>query len=456
MRRLPIRLRLTFAFALAMAALLAATGAFVYFRLGSSLDAAINSGLRARSGDLAALVRQSGGSLGGGRRADVGEPGDSFAQVLRTDGTTLDATPNAGSAPLLSPDEVARAARGSIMVDRTRLPAFDDSARLLALPVSADGRRLVLVVGASTEARGETLKGLLIQLLVAAPIALVLASLLAYGLATAALRPVESMRRRAAAIRPSDRGQRLPVPNTDDEIARLGETLNDLIARLESALERERRFVADASHELRTPLALLRSELELAQRRPRTREELEAATASAAKETERLSRLADDLLVLARADADGLALRPGPVRVREMAERVGSRFDRRAAESGRTVDVEVSTHLELVGDHARIEQALTNLVDNALRHGGGAVRIVAAGNNASVELHVFDEGPGFDDRFAAEAFERFSRADEARANGGAGLGLAIARVIAEAHGGRSFARNRDDRSGADVWLVLPG
>jgi signal transduction histidine kinase len=314
----------------------------------------------------------------------------------------------------------------------------------------------VLVVGASTEARGETLEGLLTQLLVAAPIALVLASLLAYGLAAAALRPVESMRRRAAGIRPSDRGQRLPVPDTDDEIARLGATLNDLIARLESALERERRFVADASHELRTPLALLRSELELAQRRPRSREELEAALASAAEETERLSRLADDLLVLARADADGLALRPGPVRVRELAERVGSRFDRRAAESGRTVDVEAPRHLELVGDHARIEQALTNLVDNALRHGGGTVRIVAAANNGSVELHVLDDGPGFDDAFVAQAFERFSRADEARANGGAGLGLAIARVIAEAHGGTSFARNRDDRSGADVWLVLPG
>jgi two-component system, OmpR family, sensor kinase len=160
--------------------------------------------------------------------------------------------------------------------------------------------------------------------------------------------------------------------------------------------------------------------------------------------------------VLARADADGLALRPEPVRVRELAERVGSRFDRRAAESGRTVDVEGPHDLQLVGDNARIEQALTNLVDNALRHGGGAVRIVAARSNGSVELHVLDEGPGFDDGFAAQAFERFSRADEARASGGAGLGLAIARVIVHAHGGASFARNRDDRSGADVWLVLPG
>jgi signal transduction histidine kinase len=449
-RRLPIRLRLTFAFAGAMAILLGATGAFVYLRLGSSIDATINSGLRTRSSDLAALVQQSGGTLGDAQRADVGEPGDSFAQVLRPDGTTLDS-----STPLLSRAEVARAMRGSFTVDRARLPGFDDSARLLALPLVADGRRLVLVVGASTESRAETLEGLLTQLLVAAPIALVLASLLAYALATAALRPVESMRRRAASIHPSDRGQRLPLPDTDDEIARLGQTLNDLLARLETARERERRFVADASHELRTPLALLRSELELAQRRPRSREELESALASAAEETERLSRLADDLLVLARADADGLALRRDDVRVREIAERVGARFDRRAARTGRTVDVEAPTDLELVGDRTRIEQALTNLVDNALRHGGGAVRIVAGANNGSVELHVLDEGPGFDDGFAAHAFERFTRADEARANGGAGLGLAIAQAIAQAHGGTSFARNRDDKPGADVWLVLP-
>jgi signal transduction histidine kinase len=443
-RRLPIRLRLTLAFAGAMALLFVATGAFVYLRLGSSLDETIDSGLRARANDLSGLVRESGGSLGGGRASAIDEPG-SFAQVLRADGTTM----NAGEAPLLSREEAARASRGALMLDRAPFGEFD-SARLLALPVVADGRPLVLVVGASTEARADALEGLLAQLLVAAPIALLLASFLAYGLATSALRPVESMRRRAAAIRPSDRGQRLPVPDTDDEIARLGDTLNDLLARLESARERERRFVADASHELRTPLALLRSELELAQRRPRSREELESALASAAEETERLTRLAEDLLVLARADADGLALRRDHVRVRDLAETVGARFERRAA-----VSVEAPTELELVGDRARIEQALTNLVDNALRHGGGRVRITAQASNGSVELHVLDEGPGFDERFAAQAFERFSRADEARGNGGAGLGLAIAQAIAQAHGGASFARNRDDRAGADVWLSLP-
>jgi signal transduction histidine kinase len=159
--------------------------------------------------------------------------------------------------------------------------------------------------------------------------------------------------------------------------------------------------------------------------------------------------------VLARADADSLALRRDEVHVRDLAELVGSRFERRATETGRTVDVEAPAELELAADRARIEQALTNVVDNALRHGGGHVRISARANNGSVELHVLDEGAGFDDGFAPHAFERFSRADEVRGDGGAGLGLAIADAIAHAHGGASFARNRDDRAGADVWLVLP-
>jgi two-component system OmpR family sensor kinase len=453
MRRLPIRWRLTAAFALAMALLLAATGALVYVRLASTLDDAIDTGLRTRADDLTALVTRSGPTLS--ETSPTEEADESFAQLLAPDGSVIDATPGAGGQQLLSPSEARRAATGSFSVDRTPQPPFDDPARLLAGPVEADGRQLALVVGTSTEERAEALQGLLAQFLIFGPVALGLASLLAYALAAAALRPVDSMRSRAAAIQASEPGQRLPVPDTNDEIARLGGTLNEMLDRLEGALERERRFVADASHELRTPLTLLKGELELARRRPRTREELESSLRSAAEETDRLCRLADDLLVLARADAEGLPLRSEPVRVRDVAERVGARFDRRAAERGRTLDVEAPNGLEVVADRVRLEQALTNLVDNALRHGEGPIRICARGDDGVVELHVLDEGPGFPDGFADRAFDRFSRADDARANGGAGLGLAIARVIAEAHGGTSLARNREDGPGADVGLVLP-
>lgn len=437
MRRLPIRLRLTAAFALAMAAVLAATGLFLFVRLGSALDDTIDSGLRSRSAEVSELVR------GGGDLRAVSSSEDSFAQLLRLDGTVAESTPHAGTLPLLTPAEAQRAATGPVLVDRDRLPGLDDPARLLAVPTGAN----VLVVGASTEGRAEALGSLFGELLIAAPIALLLASLLAYGLATAALRPVESMRRRATAI---EHGGRLPVPDTNDEIARLAATLNDMLARLDLALERERSFVADASHELRTPLALLRAELDLALRRERTREELEAALRSAADESDRLARLAEDLLVLARADEGRLPLRSTTVGAQELGERVASRFSAQG-----TIEVVAPPELALTVDSERIEQALGNLVENALVHGDGTVRIVAQDTNGHVELHVLDEGPGFRDGFAERAFDRFSRADDARSSHGAGLGLAIARAIARAHGGDSGARSRNDRRGADVWLVLP-
>lgn len=441
MRRLPLRLRLTAAFALAMAVVLAATAILLYVRLGAELEKTIDDGLQSRARDVTALVDRTG-SL-----ADVGSE-DDFVQLLGQDGAVIDATPEVRGESQLTRTELARAANGPVFVDGTI--DGDDPARLLALPVTADGRRLVVVLGTSAEGRADALESLLGQLLVAAPVALLLASLLAYALAAAALRPVETMRRRAAAITGSEPGSRLPVPEGNDEIARLGATLNDMLERLEVALTRERSFVADASHELRTPLALLRAELDLALRRERTREELERALRSAADESDRLSRLAEDLLVLARADDGRLPLRPSMVGARELGDRVASRFSTRG-----TIEVDAPPELTLKADAERVEQALGNLVENALVHGRGAVRIVAEATNGLVELHVLDEGPGFRDGFAERAFDRFSRADDARSGAGAGLGLSIARAIARAHGGDSGARTRPGGRGADVWIALP-
>ncbi|HKP88595.1 MAG TPA: HAMP domain-containing sensor histidine kinase, partial [Thermoleophilaceae bacterium] len=280
--------------------------------------------------------------------------------------------------------------------------------------------------------------------------ALLLASLAGYAVAAGALRPVEAMRRRAEAVGPGD-GGRLPVPRSNDEIARLGSTLNEMLDRLEAAFERERSFAADASHELRTPLGILRAELELALRQGRSPDELRAALESAAEETDRLIRLAEDLLVLARLDEGRLPLRPSRVDAGELLESVAERFD------GRGEHVRVATApggLALRGDRARLEQALGNMVDNALRHGSGEVGLAAAASNGRLELHVTDSGPGFDAAMAERAFERFTTADPAR-GGGAGLGLAIVAAIAQSHGGAARAANREG-GGADVWIELPG
>jgi signal transduction histidine kinase len=239
-----------------------------------------------------------------------------------------------------------------------------------------------------------------------------------------------------------------------DEVSRLAETLNEMLARLEASLAHERRFVADASHELRTPLALLKTELEVALRRRRTREELEAALRSASEETDRLTRLAEDLLLIARSDAGELPLRRQHVRADEVLEVVAERFSRVAGERGRALEIVSANGLELDADPVRIEQALGNLVANALAHGGGRIVLSAQRRDALVELHVEDEGPGFPPGFIAGAFDRFTRSDDSRSGGsGSGLGLSIVELIARAHGGAVGATNRA-AGGADVWIAV--
>jgi two-component system, OmpR family, sensor kinase len=453
MSRFPIRLRLTLAFALAMAIVLAATGAFLYFRLGASLDEAIDEGLETRARELAPLVQRSTAGLEASAAADD----ERFVQVLAEDGQATVAWPQVGNRPLLSAAQVRDVLSGRVLLlDREEIQGVDGRARLRAIGVGGTSPRVqsVLVVGASLEERDEALAGFLGELFIIGPVALVLASLLGYGIGTAALRPVEAMRAEAGAISAAEPGRRLPVPAARDEIARLAETLNEMLGRLERGIERERSFVADASHELRTPLALLKAELELALRRPRTAAELEEALRSAAAETDRLSRLAEDLLVLARSDREELPLRRESVPVEELLTRVAKKYGAAAEANGRSIHVDVTDGLVVDADALRLEQALGNVVDNALRHGAGAIHLSAVASNGSVELHVIDEGRGFPPAFLPRAFERFTRADEARTGGGAGLGLAIAAVIAEAHGGEAKALNRDG-AGADVWLSIP-
>jgi two-component system, OmpR family, sensor kinase len=443
MRRLPIRLRLTLVFTLAMAIVLAAAAWFLYLRVGSELAAGIDQSLRSRAQDVSALVGDGGSLRATG--SPLIEQGESFAELLGADGRVVDASNSLGGTPLLTSEEVARASRGPVFLNRSSAHGLDEPARLLAVPV----RQGVLVVGVTQENRAETLRSLRSAFFVGGPIALLLAALAGYALAGAALRPIEEMRRRAQEISTSSLDERLPVPAGGDEVARLGETLNRMLARIEDGLTRERRFVSDASHELRTPLALLKTELELALRGGRSPEELQAAIESAAAETDRLARIVDDLLLLARSEQGHLHLQREPVEPDGLLQTVARRF----AQHG-DVAVEPGRAPQLSADRLRLEQAVGNLVDNALRHGGRDVVLRAARRNGSVELHVLDDGAGFPPAFLDQAFERFTRADEARGGDGTGLGLAIVDTVARAHGGSAHAENREG-GGADVWISLP-
>jgi heavy metal sensor kinase len=451
--RLPIRVRLTLVFAVVMTFFLVALGAFLYVRLGATLDERVNERLQIRSDSLVA-VAASGSSL----RADelrLGGDEDSLAQVIDADGSIVAAGGVAARSELLADDQLRRARAERIVVDG-EIEGKDGElqpARFVAVPVGGRGGRVALV-GESLEDRDNALDALLTQLLVALPLALLVSSVIGYFVAGAALRPMEAMRRRAEEISLSTSARRLPLPRAHDEVYRLGATLNEMLERLDAGIERERRFAADASHELRTPLALLKTELELALRQPRSPAELEEALRSASDETDRLVQLAEDLLLVSRADKGELPVRPAPLEVEELLSSAAARFERQAATGGREIDVRAGDAQVVLADPDRIGQALANLVDNALRYGAGTVALTALERDAEVELHVTDEGAGFPTAFLPHAFERFSRQDLARDGGGTGLGLAIVDAIAQSHGGSAHAANRA-AGGADVWLTLP-
>ena len=450
MTRIPIRLRVTLAFTIVMAILLAALGLYIYSRFDTELSEQVDQSLRTHGDDIASLVAHRDLS----RSVALLGREESFAQVLTPGGRIYATTPQLGNHPQLTPAEAARAARESFVVTRPQVRSIQGEARLLARPAQARGQTYVVVAAATLDDRNESLRSLRTILLIGGPVALLLASLAGYAVSGAALRPVDAMRRRAAEISATEPDERLPLPEAKDELRRLGETLNAMLGRLEAALERERTFVDDASHELRTPLALHKTELELALRYAQTPEEMRAAIASSIVEVDRLSALAEDLLVLARSQQGKLALHLRRMRVADLLGAVRERFATRVAESGRKLTVEPANGLVIDADPVRLEQALTNLIENAIEHGAGEITLSTAVADHDLEIHVSDHGSGFPPDFLDRAFERFSRADPARGGDGTGLGLAIVEAIARAHRGSAHAANRDN-SGADVWIELP-
>lgn len=452
--RVPIRLRLTIVSALSMMVLLAVTGGFVYLRLGTELLRTVDAALLSEANAVAAGIGQQGASFSA-PAPDYAKGLGTFAQELGPGGRVLETSPGLGTGPAVPPSLLS-GIRGPTYLDRV-VHGVSGTARVLVVPVPDERQRLWVVTGASLQNRANALSALLVLMLGGGTVALALTAAVGWAVAGVALRPVERMRQEADAISVSDRGRRLPVPATRDELERLATTLNAMLSRQEAAFDTERRFVDDASHELRTPLAILKAELDIAQSKPRTREELMATVRTASEEADRLTSLAETMLVYSRTEGGRMPLHRVPTDLDQLLRDACSSLAARAAARG--VTVRVDRHMATAAvDPVRVRQAVENLVSNALTHTprGGQVGASALLEDGTVRLTVADTGSGFDPAFLARAFEPFAvgTARQAADGQGAGLGLAIVQAIAHAHGGHAGAENRPG-GGASVTLCLP-
>lgn len=451
-----IRLRLAAVFT-AAAVILFTLGSWAFVAgLSSSLLGAIDTQLAARISTASKYLPGHGPAAPTAGLA----PGDYVVQVIDRAGRVRGGSPEAGRTPLVSAAQITQARGHSLVVTQT---TEDERERLMAAPLTGHPG-WVAVAAVSLESYDGTISDVVRNLLIAGAVFVAAAGLGSYGLARAALSPVERLRREVAALSERDQAPGAPaphvqVPRTRDEIAALAATMNQLLGRLHLALTRQRALVADASHELRTPFAVLRGELELAGRPGRSREELAAAVAQAGEEAARLARITEQLLFLARTDEDMAAVRRQPTDLRALLAGSAAQAERRAAEAGVSSDVRAPTGLVAYIDPDRLREAVDNLVDNALRFAppGTAIALAASAVGRDLVVEISDDGPGFPADYLPHAFERFRRPDSgrARADGGAGLGLAIVSAIARAHGGRAAAANRPE-GGAVVTLELPG
>jgi heavy metal sensor kinase len=455
---LPIRLRLAALFALGAGLVIAVCGLLFVWQLGRGLATSTDNGLRARVAVIAPDLGQppSTTTLGSTAAADTGDLGDNLYQVIDRSGQVVRRSTEVDSTPLVDAATLERARSAAVF---STVGPEEHQKRVLAVPVSFEGQSSVLLVATSTEPNENALERVRNIVVLAAGPLVALAAVAAWLLAGAALRPVEHLRRQVAQLSEEDLSDGVEVPRTHDELAQLAVTMNDLLGRVRRARVRERGFVAEAGHELRTPLAIMRAELELAARPGRSNEELVEAIGVAGEETQRLTRLAEHLLLLARNDDDTQPrLRVVAVDMTQLLERATQ--SARARLDGRDVRIELDAPGDLVvtGDSDRMRQAVDNLLDNAVRYAppGSLVTVTGRTDDSRLRITVTDEGPGFEESFLPRAFQRFARGDDARADGsdGAGLGLAIVQSIVETHGGTAEACNTD-AGGAAVTIDIP-
>jgi two-component system OmpR family sensor kinase len=367
------------------------------------------------------------------------------------------------TADIFSSPEFRKVAASSDFKGRERVtvPGGKDGLRPYSRVLSAGKQSYKLVLLQSLHPQKELLEDIRNTFLLVIPIALLLASAGGYFLARKSLAPVAAMASQAKSMGASNLGARLAVANQRDELGQLALSFNQLLARLEESFERQRRFIADASHELRTPVAILRGETEVTlSRADRSPEEYRETLAILRDESQRLARIIEDLFTLTRADAGEYPLSFTGLYLDELAVDVLHRTRSLAMAKNITLCSSITPELPLHADEALLRRMLLNLLDNAIKYTpeGGKISLDCKKLENEYLVSVTDTGEGIPKEMQERVFERFFRVDKARSredgNGGAGLGLSIARWIAEAHHGR-LELTRSDGSGSTFSVVLP-
>lgn len=445
-RLLTVRNRTTIVAALVVAAALAVAAVGLVALLRDRLVDAERTAAELRARDVAALVES------GDLPDDLSFPGEDegLTQVVAADGRVLAATDNLeGEAAIsaLRPEE-----------DETESEIIDDAPIgdgdgerfvIVATTVETDDGPVTVISSSSLEGATETVRAVSIALGLGIPVLVGLVAIVTRLLIGRALHPVERMRREASQITDEDLHRRLVEPGTGDEIDLLAGTLNEMLARLEVASERQRRFVADASHELRSPLTSARAALEVAVAHPDKIDATRAMTSALADQA-RLEQLVDDLLILARTRSPG----SGPSEPVDLGEVVAEEV---AAAGDPRIEVRwTGPRPVLAGDRRAIARVVRNLVDNARRHADERVRIQCSASTDAVALIVEDDGEGIAAEDRERIFDRFTRLDEARAReaGGSGLGLSIVRAAVEDLGG-TVSVSDSDLGGAALTVRVP-
>jgi len=384
---------------------------------------------------------------------------DKFFQIFSPAGKITIQSPNIGRQDIpLSLTALKAALNGQATLESAKFRG-EAPIRLLSVPIRHGGTLVNIVqVGTSLQAVEETLHRLLVILLVTLPITLALALAGGWFLAGRALRPVDAITLAAQRIAAGDLTQRLTVSPSPDEIGRLAATFNDMIARLDASFKEVRRFTADASHELRTPLTVMKGEAELALRRPRPAEDYRLVLESSLEEIDRLTRIVDELLFLSRADLGEVPLETLPVRLDALVEDIQRQASILGQEPGVEIVVRTVELATVMGDELRLRELVLNLVDNAVTYSrpGGKVELTLLREGATARLSVADHGIGIAPEAQAHIFDRFYRADAARAHAkkGTGLGLSICKWIAEAHHGRIEVQSSVGQ-GSRFTVILP-